>query len=151
MLKDFSKISLTLSCGEKIANAEEWEDLEALLKDRKLPLQKRWDIETLKQLSKENIDSAKDMLLFDVVFRELHRTYRHRKLDTTNKKKRCGKIANVFNVIDTKKRDFHKLQIKYDVGINILIQHKRFDPYPERGKIKTGTINGIKRIWREPD
>ena len=40
----------------------------------------------------------------------------------------------------------------HDVGENIMKQHKRFDNFKERGKVRTRTVSGVKMIWRDqPD
>ena len=94
-------------------------------------------------------DDEKEQLLNDL-YRQL--TEHHGVLPTKPKKpgRKGSKIRDAYNAITTEPQSFEDLLKTFDVSINTMRQHGRFDPFPERGKIHTKTIAGSTLIWREP-
>ena len=59
------------------------------------------------------------------------------------------KIHDAYDSISTTPQNLDDLLQKFDVSVGAMRQHKRFDPFPERGKIHTKTVAGVMMIWRE--
>lgn len=59
------------------------------------------------------------------------------------------KIQDAYHAVTYTPQSLDDLLQKFDVSTAAMKQHKRFDPFPERGKIHTKTIAGVTMIWRE--
>jgi hypothetical protein len=59
------------------------------------------------------------------------------------------RIRDAFDVITTEAQSLDDLLERFGVSLATIRQHKRFDPFPERGKIHTRTIAGRRMVWRE--
>ncbi len=100
--------------------------------------------------SKKYSDQEKKQLLTDL-YREL--TELHGELPSKPKKpgRKSTKIRDAYDAITNEPQSLNDLLTKFDVSMGAMKQHKRFDPFPERGKIHTKTIAKVTMIWREKE
>lgn len=59
------------------------------------------------------------------------------------------KIHDAYNAITTEPQSLDDILKQFDVSLGTMRQHKRFDPFPDRGKIHTRTVAGTRMVWRE--
>ena len=73
-----------------------------------------------------------------------------KKIDKKRGRGRKGtKIRDAYNSITHEPVNLNQFLEKHDVSENIMKQHSRFDPFPERGKVRTRSVGGVKMIWRD--
>lgn len=89
----------------------------------------------------ENMEEGDRRVIFD-----------HLKLEFEPPKKRgrkSTKIRDAYDAITKEPQDFEELRNKFDISEVTLKQHSRFDPFQERGKVRTAVVAGKRLIWRE--
>ena len=68
----------------------------------------------------------------------------------TRKRGRQGNnIRRFFYAIGASPQAAEKLCRQYHVSLNTVRQGLRFDRFPDRGRVRTKTINGVLMIWRQ--
>ncbi len=114
-------------------------------------LQEIWKIhrEAIQVIESTKYDNDEKETLLNDLYRKLREE--HGVLPAKPKKpgRKGSKIRNAYDAITSDPQSFDDLLEKFDVSINTMRQHKRFDPFPERGKIHTKTIAGTTMVWRE--
>lgn len=58
-------------------------------------------------------------------------------------------IRRFFYAIGTSPQAAGKLCHQYGVSLNTVRQLRRFNSFPDRGRVRTRTIDGVLMIWRE--
>lgn len=63
-------------------------------------------------------------------------------------KQRGTKIRDAYDAISYEPQDMAGLLKKFGVSPNVMRHHKRFDPFQERGHVKSKEVAGVRLIWR---
>lgn len=97
------------------------------------------------------VDSSKVLALIEGLdLAEKRKVFQHLKADLKAGAGSRTKISDTYGAITSKPQDMDALLKKYGLSPNVMRHHKRFDPYQERGRVRTGTVAGVRLVWREP-
>lgn len=116
-------------------------------------LQELWKIhKEAIQVIESNKYSAKEKekRLFDL-YTKLVNEYGVIQPKTRKRGRKGTKIHDAYDSITSTPQNLDDLLQKFDISIATMRQHKRFDPFPERGTIHTRTVAGTVMIWREKE
>lgn len=75
--------------------------------------------------------------------------YLHLKDEFQPVKQRGTKIRDAYDAITYEPQDFDALIEKYGVSPNVMKHHKRFDPFQDRGRVRSRNVAGKRLVWRE--
>lgn len=143
---DFQRINKLYRCAERIAGANDYPALRKAVSLHKKLLEKDWDIDNLKATYKKSVEGAKLKVLSDPVFLSLIKVHSG---NAESGAPRTNRYCEAFDKITGEKIEVEYLKKEFGLKDFAFIQHARFDPFPERGKIYTKKIDGKKMIWRE--
>lgn len=150
MSVDIKKLESLYVLASQITGASRWPRLDKVLKDNNKVLTKQWDIEKLKKyygnapggyVSPE----AKVRVLSDPAFSYLVAFHADKRF------LRGDKYRKVFDDVTETPIEVDDLIEKHKIGLHVINQHKRYDPFPDRGKIFTKKKFGKRIIWREKE
>jgi len=116
-------------------------------------LQELWKIHREAVLvieSSKYSDEEKEQQLDDL-YKQLVNIHGQPQPKPSKRGRKGTKIHDAYDSITTTPQNLDDLLQKFDVSIGAMRQHKRFDPFPERGKIHTKNVAGVMMIWREKE
>ena len=88
-----------------------------------------------------SLETSERRVIFDYLMNEFYQANKPGPKST--------KTRDAYNAITYEPQDFQELRERFGVSEVVLRQFSRFDPYPERGRVRTQMVAGKRLIWRD--